>query len=82
MFLAFIAYFYLRLTYTFKGENRIVPSIVNIKDAGAMTGDWFALLVLNVAIIIQIVMKVCFFCKINEKFGMLVQLIVTCFQDV
>lgn len=47
-----------------------------------MTGDWFTLLVMNVAIVIQIVMKVCFFCKVNDKFGMLVQLIVTCFQDV
>lgn len=27
-------------------------------------------------------MKVCFFCKVNERFGMLVQLILTCFHDV
>jgi len=41
-----------------------------------------ALVILNVVIIFQMVLKVCFFLRVYDKFGMLVQLIITCIQDV
>lgn len=43
---------------------------------------WTALAFCNVLFVIQIVVKVLFFMKLFEKFGMLVQLIVTCLADV
>lgn len=82
MLAAFVCYFVLRMGYSFDGSNVIIPSIVEIKNHEAMTPDWFALMVLNVAITVQIVIKICFFCKVNDKFGMLVQLVLTCIQDV
>lgn len=55
-----------------------------MKEGGLekMTPTWFVLVVLNTIIIVQMVLKVCFFCKVNDKFGMLVQLIKTCIYDV
>lgn len=47
-----------------------------------MTVGWFILVILNVVMILQIVLKVCYFFKIYDKFGMLVQLIMTTVQEV
>lgn len=82
MLAAFVCYFVLRLGYTFHGVNVIIPSVIGVSNYEAMTPDWFALMILNVLISIQIVIKICFFCKVNERFGMLVQLILTCIHDV
>ena len=47
-----------------------------------MSAQWFLLVIFNVVIIIQIVLKICFFLKVDDKFGMLVQLILTCIRDI
>jgi len=82
MLFVFIAYFVLRLSYYEHESNVIIPSVADITSLDQMTKPWFTLIVLNVVIIIQMVLKICFFCKVNEKFGMLVQLIKTCIVDV
>jgi len=82
MLFVFMTYFFLRLSYNVEGSNVIIPSVAEVKDLEQMTESWYTLIILNVVIITQMVLKICFFCKVNEKFGMLVQLIKTCIVDV
>jgi len=83
MFLFFIIYYLLRQTYSYNGSYVIIPSITELgADFINLPITWFILVVMNVVLILQMIGKVCYFLKMYEKFGMLVQLIITCFQDV
>lgn len=81
MLIVFLMYFFLRITYGKDGSNIIVPKD-EITDEAVMTVAWFSLVIFNVLIVFQMVIKVCFFMKVNDKFGMLVQLILTTINDV
>jgi len=83
MFLFFIIYYILRQTYSYNGSYVIIPSVTELgADFINLPITWFILVVMNVVLILQMIGKVCYFLKMYEKFGMLVQLIITCFQDV
>lgn len=83
MFGLFMVYFLLRQTYSYNGSYVIIPSVSEVgEDFIHLPITWFILVVMNVVLIVQMIGKVCYFFKISDKFGMLVQLIVTCFQDV
>lgn len=81
MLTVFLLYFILRLINGKDGSNIIVPKHEMVDEA-VMTNTWFSLVIFNVLIVFQMVVKICFFMKVDDKFGMLVQLIKTSINDV
>lgn len=58
MTLIFLFYMYLRVSYRENDSNIILPSVSEIKTIEQMTVEWFSLVILNVVIITQMVLKI------------------------
>ena len=79
MFIIYTAYFCLRM------HNPIAMLVGDMDETQRsvkVTVILMITIVFNVLILLQIVVKILFFMRVNNKFGMLVQLVLTCMHDI
>lgn len=77
MFVVFVIFFINR----FYDTQSMIPS-TDSKNSYIIAPEHVILMALNIVIIMQIVFKIHFFMIINEKFGMFVELFITCLVDI
>lgn len=79
VFWVYLLFFIMRMNY----PGTLIPSeYVNEEISGNNINIFTFMVILNIIVLLQVAMKVLFFLKVNDKFGILIELIIECVGDI